>query len=332
VPDTAASRSSIVIVDFGAIWRAQGLPAQPTLSQFLRPHVGGALDQAAGADSPLGSELFSDLPRSARPFGYPVLGLGVELDVGDPPTDVSEVWGPIDAAKLAAAVAPLKPKHSTAGPSKVFDFGAALNLKSPGAFIQSLINLRFLVAPAGGGRAASGNKGAAESSVTRLANAQDVPDPVSADPLVAPLLRAFGTHVESIVIGTGLVSQGWATGLGASANPTTLERLKSEIGISRLPAAPLIVGLAYTGGPTAHQTVIAAALYPSPADAEAAVRTVGRYAATGMSLKLDEPYRKLWRVSSDTAHGQLVTMHLTTSDSAPTDELNASDFPLFWAP
>jgi hypothetical protein len=238
------------------------------------------------------------------------------------------VWGPINPNRVLAAVKHLKSRRSRVGQSTVLDFGPLPDVTNISPEFGDFQNsVRYLAVNRQTGRVVEGGKLAAEPGVTALANATHVADPVSADPTVAPLLRAFGTHVQSMVLGTGFINGG---PFSAGETPAEMQRLLNQTGISRLPAGPLMVGLAYTGGPPTHQSVLAAALYPSAADAQAAVATVGKYTKSGFSHQFNMPYSRLWHVTSDTAQGRLVTLHLTTSNGAPTRAIIANDFPLFW--
>jgi hypothetical protein len=94
-----------------------------------------------------------------------------------------------------------------------------------------------------------------------------------------------------------------------------------------------MVGVAYTRGASPAEAVVAAALYPTPADAQEAVKTVAHYTGAGNSLQTNVPYRQLWRVDRTTVHGSLVVMDLTTkSPGSVTRALTSHDFPLFWSP
>jgi hypothetical protein len=304
VPDSAAARRSIEISDLTAIKRAAGSPSRhQTQTQVALL----ALQQGQVGSPAVGTELLNDGSVLA-PFGYPVLGLRVQLEVGFVPDDEGEAWGPIRSASVAAALAPAKPHSATVGTTRVFDFGTKPHELLPQPFDLALIGLRYIAVPAGGGRVLDAGNQASRASMLQLANGRLAAHPVRTDPLVAPLLRAFGSHVQSLTLGTGYIGPG----------------------AKRPPAGPLMVGLAYIGGTPEHQSVMAAALYPSAADARAAVAIVGHYTATGYDYRFDLPYRRIWRVTSDIANGPLVTLRLRTSNSAPSNAMNDGSFPLFW--
>jgi hypothetical protein len=303
VPDSAATRRSIEISDLTAIKRSFGSPSR----HQTRAQAALLLEEQGQISSPaVGTELLND--GQFAPFGYPLLGLRVQLEVGFVPDDEGEVWGPIRSSSVTAALARAKPHSETVGTTRLFNFGTRSHKQLPLVFETALLSLRYIAVPAGGGRVLDAGSQASRANMLQLASGRPAADPVSTDPRVAPLLRAFGSHVQSLTLGTGYIGPG----------------------PKRPPAGPLMVGLAYTGGTPEHQSVMAAALYPSAADALAAVATVGHYTATGYDNQSDLPYRRLWRVTSDAANGRLVTLRLRTSRSAPSNAMNEGSFPLFW--
>jgi hypothetical protein len=158
-----------------------------------------------------------------------------------------------------------------------------------------------------------------------------VAHPLSRDPSVVAVLGALGPTFESIAIGTSFIAK-----LNAVLHhPSAEERADFEhiTGLSQFQVGPVMVGVAYTKGAPRTKSVVAAALYPTPADAQEAVTTVAHYTATGESVAYHEPYRQFWRVDRTTVHGSLVVMDLTTkSPGSVTRALTNDDLPLFWSP
>jgi hypothetical protein len=329
VADTASNRTSIVINDFGAIWRAAGLPVPPTLHQWETKTASDATSQAAPG-SPAGSYLWQLMPEYSAPLGYPVLSLDGELDVGPPADDLSEVWGPITQPAVRKAFKKANPHTTMVGADLVLGLGSPSEVPPP-PFDAVLLATRFVAAPKAGGRLVTGGRRASLSAVKAVVDNAPMAHPLSRDPSVLAVLGAFGPTFESLAIGTSFIAK-----LNVVLhNPSVEERADFEhtTGLSQFQVGPVMVGLAYIKGAPQAKSVVAAALYPTPAAAQTAATTVARYTVTGESVQSREPYRQLWRVDRTRVHGSLVVMDLTTKlPGSATTALIDNDFPLFWSP
>ena len=329
VPDTAANRSSIVVNDVNAIWSAAGLPATPSAAQ-----AGSKTGQNAATQeyegSPAGTTLWRLAPNDPAPLGYPTLSVRQEVMIGPIVDQVTEVWAPVSAAAVAAAVHPLGPGTEQAGPGVLYDLGPHVNVNRPAPFSQLLLGTRYLLVPSSGGRIITGSIQVPLSTVTSLATGARVAHSLAADPAVSAVIGALGPKFQSLLIGTYSPT---AAEIFAHATPAMLARLNAMTGLGRLRSGPVMTGFAYTGGPLSAQTVVAAALYPSPADARSAAGITARYATVGTSLRLIQPYSTQWRVNKTSVRGSLVVMNLTTmTPGSVTQAYLNNDFPLFWSP
>ena len=329
IPDTAGNRSSITVNEVSAIWTAAGLPTTPSAAQAMGKTGQDATTQVFEG-SPAGTGLWRVAPNYSAPLGYPVLSVKQEIAVGSVGDQVSEVWAPVSTAAVARAVQPLRLGTAHAGANVLYDLGPGVNVSRPAPFDEILLGTRYLLVPSSGGRIITGSGKTPQSALTALANGTPVPDSLAADPDVAAMIGALGPAFQSLTIGTFSPTP---SEMFTHLTPLMLARVKRVTGLGRLRSGPVMTGLAYSGGPVGAQSVVAAALYPSPADAQSAADTMVPYTAAGTSLRLGQPYSKLWRVDKTSVLGRLVIMHLTTmSPGSVTQALLTSDFPLFWSP
>jgi hypothetical protein len=335
IRDTATSRTSIYISDLDAIWRSAGVPVPPSVlpkNPRALKRVLKAFEQMFGG-SPVGARLWLTYFIAGAPLGYPVMALHGDLEIGPPGNELSEIWGPISEPAVVKVLTRIKPHTTTEGPNLLIDLGSRPSHRPPTSFKSILTDIRYLALPRTGGRLVAGDLRASSSAVTDLTGRAKVPNPLSSDPAVAAIASAVGPTFQSLAMGTEFVTKVAGLLKELRPRPALWAKVESASGLSRLRAGPVMVGWAYTKGTPEAESVVAAAFYPTPTDARTAATTVARYTATGTSLRLDEPYRKLWQVDATTVHGNLVVMDLTIkSPDAIIQALVTDDFPLFWSP
>jgi hypothetical protein len=328
VRDDATSRTLIIINDLDAIWQSVGIPVPPSVlptnSKFVR-----AFEQVAGA-SPVGSFVWSTDFITGAPLGYPVLALDGELEIGPPGNELSEIWGPISEPAVVKVLKKIKPHTTTEGADLVIDLGSQPAARPSTPFKNILGDIRYIAIPRSGGRLVTGGLHAPSSAVTDLTGSAKVHNPLSSDPAVRAIVSALGPAFQSLTMGTEFIEK---VALFLKSSPALRKKVELASGLARLRTGPTMVGVACTKGAPTGESIVAAAFYPTPADARTAATTVARYTATGTSLRVDEPYSKLWQVDATTVHGNLVVMDLTIkSPDAITQAFVYGDFPLFWAP
>jgi hypothetical protein len=329
VADTSAARKLIVINDLGAVWHTAGLPTVPTQKQALsRAGLAAAANVLGG--SAIGYLQWEE--PFVSPLGYNPFRLQHELVAGEPGSQVAEVWGPIRPAAVQDALVRLHPTKSTVQGLTVLSITPQEHL-SDGSLSELLLPIRHLALPAAGNRMASGTYDVPTADVTGLVAGKSVSHPLASDPDVKQLMALWGSPTPiTIVMGTGLVAPADAVA-GASAPPATIKRLETALGLDHLPAAPVFAGLADTGGPSQSARWIAAAIYPNAGDAQAAATILGHDLRAGTSPTLDQPFSKLWTVSSVTAKGNEVVARFTQKKGGYVlQSIEADDFPLFWSP
>jgi hypothetical protein len=329
VPDTVANRGSIVVNNVSAIWSAAGLPATPSGTEAASKTGQNATTQVYEG-SPAGTILWRLAPNDPAPLGYPTLSVRQEIMIGPIVDQVSEVWAPVSATAVAAAVHPLRPGTEQAGAGVLYDLGPRVNPNRPVPFNLLLLGTRYLLVPSSGGRIITGSISMPQSTLTALATGARVAHSLAADPAVSAVIGALGPKFQTLTMGTYSPTP---TEIFAHATPAMLERMNRMTGLGQLRHGPLMTGFAYTGGPLTAQTVVAAALYPSAADARSAADITARYATDGTSLRFGRPYTTLWRVNKTSVRGSLVVMNLTTMfPGSVTQAYMSNDFPLFWSP
>jgi hypothetical protein len=144
------------------------------------------------------------------------------------------------------------------------------------------LTTRFCALPKSGDHLTIGGLKGSSSAVTALLDSAKVPDPLSSDPSVTAVLGAVGTSFESLIMGTSYIVS--AKVLFKKLPERSRELLEAESGLSHLHAGPVMVGVAYLKSSPMAAHVLAAALYPTTADASEALKTIARYTATGTSF------------------------------------------------
>lgn len=332
VADTAANRQLIIVNNLAAIWRSGGLPSAPSLKQAVS-RAGDAASSELFSGSPLGTGLWQYVANYPAPFGYNPLALTEELSVGNPPHELSEVWGPIDAENVEAVLSKLKAKKTRADGVSYFDLGPAVGLLRPAPYDTALIGVVRVGVPAYG-RLVTGGAGVPAAGVAALGAGSAKSGSLLSDPSVAHLLSLW-PESEMTVMGSSLVetARDIQALLGPNAPASDSDRLAHRLGLQLLPAAPTFAGVAFLGGRPSAAHYVAAAIYPSPTDAKAAARVLGTDLRTALDVAQDLPYDHLWHVNDVSAVGSTVVARFTVIRAgAVAQALDERSFPLFYAP
>lgn len=329
IPDTAAYRAQIAVNDLETLWTSNGVAFPPTLTGIDSGHGLEATRQLA-AGSQLGSDLLAYAGQSPDLLGYDSLAIRSEVSVGSPPDQLSQVEGPIQAAKVGAAMSRLGERPVSTGAVVRYTITNALEL--PGSASAALVGVRNLAVIGSGGRMAAGGPGVPSGAVVNLLRGTHTSRSLASDPEVSQMLGLL-TGADVMLFGSSLVSSVTKM-LGPNATAEDVQRLRTlNPGLDQLPAAPTFAGYGYLPGDPAHPTVLAVAIYPDGSDAKTAAGIMGKLLRSGYDPVREVHFAKLFAVDTVTVRGDAVVARLTehTAGAVVEGVLNA-DMPLFWSP
>jgi hypothetical protein len=308
--DTPANLTWITVNNDAGLWAANGLSI-PTSEGFLSHKAYLNATENLLFSCPLGSSSWAD-PTDA--VGFDSSSISSEACVGRFPNQSSEVTAAINQGAVDQAFE----QAGVSGASSVYKTQALPSTTTYEKIPDLPIDSTIAVEP---GRIAVGGSSVPTGTIQSIAEGLASAVPLSSDPEVSELLSLWPRAI-SMVMGTNL-----GRPLSPGQYPASI---RAEV--DRLPAGPLFEGLAYLSGAPSDASVIAAATYPTTADAQAAVSVMGTL-FQGDAPSFNTPYSKLLRVDTVSVHGSTMMMRLTSlHPGVMGDLLDELAFPLFWAP